>query len=232
MTGSNSSVREQFLFAGERQVREAGGLISGLESITVNSLAQSLDPPRARSSFHAIWDTRDAFIDELLGRLLSYGVAAFETVVGQVAPRIEANVGPWDDLVKEAANANFVQVRASDDLATFREALCLVSHPVYGQTVQTALAEQLEQIVNTFSSLYRFVLPIYRRKVRQGVTVEDIVVIMASLVEGLAFTWKVNDAHTRDDLEWEGSGGWTLYAVAVKAILESLTEPMADAESP
>ncbi|MEM7339068.1 MAG: hypothetical protein AAF467_10500 [Actinomycetota bacterium] len=219
-------LREQYLLAGERLLDQGSGLVAGLDALTVKALVSEVGGPRSRSSFHATFGSRDAYIGELLERVLTYGFTAFEALSRAVLPMIEQSVPPFDVLVRDAARANFEAVRDGGELTRFREALSLTAHETYGPTVEAVVAVQYERLVAIFEDFYRYVLPIYRLRVRDGISVTDLVVMLAALIEGFVFTWEVDSRWVRDDVTWNNLPGWGLFPIAAHAIIKSCVEEM------
>ncbi len=224
-------LREAYLIVGEKLINDQGGLVKGLDVLSVAAVVRSLNGrgvKQTRGAFHSIWATRDLYLGDLLFRVLRYGDQTFLELDQVVQGALVDEVPPFNQLVNVAGTRNYEEVRESQDLRVFREALGLRDHETLGEVVTAAVQAQYDTLIRRFVTFYRYVLPIYRLKVREPLTVHDLVVALAALIEGFAFTAHVNPDLITEKLEWEETEEWNLFTVSVLALLDRFTEPMPD----
>lgn len=166
--------------------------------------------------------------DKPLGRT----VAAIRELIADEAPlRAVIRRGSAthiDDLVHGDGNEAWPS-------SSFLTALALRAAAAHSDPLRAASAARHQESVSSFVALYEAMLSLYGRRMRPPLTVEHLAVAMAALGEGFALQAIEGEEHPMLSMPVDGADEdeeWTLFGVAVEAIVESFTETDPEAARP
>lgn len=111
---------------------------------------------------------------------------------------------------------------------TFLTTLALRATARHSPDLQAASSARHKESIDSFADLYATLMKVYDIRVRAPFTLRQFAVALAALGEGFALQAIEGEAHPIVQLAAADGGtgeDWTLFGVAVEAVLEAFTEP-------
>jgi len=225
------SRRQQLLEAGAKIVEEAA-LQGRLPGFTVDDLLKRIEDHPTRGAFTNCWASKEDYERDLVALLLDARRFGFVSdLADQLMPLVESGVS-LAELIRAASQIHFENFRDSSYWHLNLLLTNLIRHKDYGSYVRRTLIENYGGAGKQWEDLFRWLLVAYRRRMRPGLTIVDLVVTLAAIIEGFAFHWLVEPEAVREDIVTGESDGepWSLVAVTIEGIVLRFTEPLKDGD--
>lgn len=211
-----AAARDVFAFLNPRSVAERAGVSRGL-------IYHHWGEPDADGS-----DAFDRFLAEVTDEL--WNRVTVPEDLGDLADLLPDELG---EVVSTLANYELSRFVVDDDDGTGRSILALSLYAI-GSSADTPVS------VARMAKLYERVLPRLGRELRPPLTHEDLAFSLMALLDGFVLhlpamrhvitrrhRWGSAPAEEASSVEDAGTGGWTLFAIAVEAIVLNTTRPLA-----
>ena len=163
---------------------------------------------------------RDAYVHDLTMRLID----------------LETGTGPSPDTLREAIPEGIT----GDDLfklvanATFRESVADRSWTAHASLAAIGRGSELHDRYRELDAenarggafMYDYAMEVTGRRFKPGIDAVTLSVVMRALENGLAASVYLHpDLVPHEDLTWQDSDGWTLFAILARELLLGLSEP-------
>ena len=216
--------RRVLLDAGLRCLQQRGVSI-GLMHIKLSDVAS--EAGLTTGAAYKCWENQESFHYDL-------GVAAMGWRKRQsIATSVEAIRGlvdhqaPWQEVIRVGCQA-YLDSCISDP--SFVTSIALRSSAGCHSALTDAARDRLTSAVTAFADLYAAMFAVYRRRLRDPYTMDEFALTIAALAEGYVLQVLSGVDHPRVSRAQRIAGvgaDWSLFAVAMEAIVESFTEPIA-----
>lgn len=246
---SQSEIEEALLATALEQIREDGLTVS-LEHLRLDKLMEIADVPK--TSFYRVWDSKEAFFARLLKELVKPegGVgAAFDPETIRVAEAVvqqhpEMLDSPEDrqrllfETIRQGAHQNFKALLNSTSWQTYMAILATlpgIADQDARANIQEALRAAESYFLEQMANFYAGLLPVFRYRLRPGVTPRHVAAAGAAIVEGLVQRYVVSpelvDGRIPGPALDGGTTEWHLAAIGFLGIIQALAEPDPEATS-
>lgn len=235
-------LRRRVLDTGLGILRETGLTVS-FEHLRMEELIRAAGVPR--SSVYRVWPDKEAFVADLIVELLQpteLQGAAFDPLTLEVARRVvdshrhlladaEGRRRLLHETIRQAAERNFHAVLGSITWKTYT--VLAVTVPTlaepHRERVLATLREAETHFVERMSEFYESLMPVFRMRLKPGITMRQFAIAGAAAVEGLAERHPVTPDLVDARVRLPGLDGepvsWHLAAIAFLGVVDVMTEP-------
>jgi len=219
--GSLDDTRHALLAAGERLVRhraqqrstDVDGALGHLKAGDVASEAGL-----SKGMLYHLWPSQEQYRRDLLLHLAR--ATTTESYVATEAADVVADYATADDAIAGVATTTLDRALADEQWFVFME----VSSFVANELVRGEMADGQSEALAAAAAFYEAGMAIWGRRMRDGYSAEDLVLLTRALSRGVTLQAKVDGGPLFDGRPWRG-GERTLYEVGVLAVFDALTEP-------
>ena len=220
--------REKLLDAGEQLLSEMAeaGRLDPLRLLRPKDIADRAGV--TSGMLYHIWPQEEPSEEKLAGYRRDLVERAWNRpadVEGLAGAAAEHEGAELAEMVRVLANFEFKRLAkgGSDALVGHISTLLQVSETMKG----TLELPDPDPFLVDVEVAYSVLLAEYGLRMKAPLTVHDLALMLTSTVDGFANLSGVYPELNRADIEWSTSdaGGWSLFAVAVLAIIEHTTEP-------
>jgi AcrR family transcriptional regulator len=215
------SARQAILDVAVSLVHERG-LVSGVTHVKLATAARRAGYTTGAAYRH--WDTQEDFHRDLAVAVLEWrDRSSFADVIESIRYLVDDDA-PLLEVIRVGAAANLARLPNETD---YFVTLALRASAAYSPHVVAAARERVDHGLEEHRQLYEALLEVSGRRPKPPFTAEHLAVALAALADGFAVQ-DVGRKHAHVDRVDLGDGigaDWTLFGVAVQAIVEHLTEP-------
>lgn len=214
--------RAALLAAGERIVRararERSAAVDGaLGHLKAGDVAA--EAGLSKGMIYHLWPSQEEYRRELLLHLAR--ATTTESYVATQPTEVVADYADADDAIAGVATATLDRALSDEQWFMFME----VSSFVANEGVRAEMADGQAAALGAAARFYEAGLAIWGRRVRDGYTAEDLVLLTRAYSRGVTLQAKVDPGTLFDGRPWRGDRPRTLYEVGAIAIFDALTEP-------
>lgn len=239
MRRSASETRELLIQTGIELLMERG-VVAGVSHIRLKEVVAQAG--LTTGAAYRLWDNQDHFHRDLAVAATQWrDEAPMAVTLRAVRPLVEAKA-PMVDVIRAAAAAHIVGVSRRPEPVEpddprpppFLTSVALRASTCTDPELRAANLKRHRDQVNPYIDLYQFLMDLYGRRLRPPLTIEHFANTLAALGEGFAL--QINEGEVHPVLAVEHDDGecheWTVFGLAVQAIVDRFTEPVEAAGPP
>lgn len=238
---------EQRLLSTAKTLIEGHGLTVSLTHLRLDELMDLAGVPK--TSFYRVWGSKDAFFTRLLEELvqLDGGVAgSYDPQTLEVSRAVvmkhqdmlgdaEGRRRVLTEAIRQGAERNFVAIRGSKRWQNYIAILATVPGIADEDTRErlvAALRAAEAYFLGQMAAFYEEVLPLFRYRLREGVTASHVAAVGAAVVEGLVQRSVVSPELVDGPIPGPaidgGTTDWHPAAIGFLGVVQALIEPIED----
>ncbi len=214
--------RASLLAAGERLVRararqRSAAVDGALGHLKAGDVAR--EAGLSKGMIYHLWPSQEEYRRDLLLHLAR--ATTTESYVATEAPDVVATYADADDAIAGVATATLGRALSDEQWFMFMEVSSFVANDAVRHEMAGGQSDALEATARFFEAG----LAIWGRRLRDGYSAEDLVLLTRAFSRGVTVQAKVDPGPLFDERPWRGDRARNLYEVGVLALFDALIEP-------